>query len=635
MRLSLGLFDSHFLLAVGLIMIIIVATLSSLYLASKRLKHQRSRLLLVTVANLTAAAAIMGLAFNLQINNTAAVTTYLITSGAQAEQVNDIDNAEVIYALNKPRISLDASLAQHSFVQLDSISQLFDLKPDIQNLQLIGSGLSKQQWQDLRLLLGDKLKTMNITFMPNQPVMGLVDIQWPKERVEGQFIQLNGRFIGNKAQPNAIYELSLIDPIGEVLQIERVKNQDSFNFNFAAKSVGQWIYQLQLKQTNRSSPVITEPVAVNVSSAPVVKVLIKQAAPTFETKQFSNWASGFNSKITVLTRISKNKDIRQNFNFTQQEMAELDNPLSKKSLDSFDLMLIDGRSLLALSENQTQALEAAVKSGLGLYIMLDQSLIDAWPSSALNTLSKLAIKPLNAASYAAIPQWQNSKIEQSIALVKAQLTIPAEEVLVTSHLQQPLVSNSRLGMGRVAISLINSTYGWQTSGLNSEYSHYWQHIMYSLARPQRQPYWLEPKLDQLQFVQQRYQSCVVANLSDKTLYHRVNKQKLPLLAVPTPLHSEQSCITTWLTSEGWQDLEIASDQNEGTPSGTSSIYAYRTTDWQAYQKSQNTQLSQQAIKNLTGGAVNQTTIKDLAKHWFWWCLVIACSVLWIERKIFS
>lgn len=635
MKFYLGVFETHMPLAIGLISIIVAVTLLSIYLAGKRLKQNKPRFVLVTLANITFAAAIMGLAFNLQINNSSTVTSYLITTGVQTEQLKNIDSSDTIYILGEPSSTAAGALAEHTTVRLDSVSQLFDLQPNIQNLKMIGSGLTNQQWQDLEVLSGDKVKAINMTFLPPKPTLGLVDVTWQKERVEGQFIQLSGQLIGHQDQPNAIYQLSLIDPIGEVVQVARLKAKEPFSFNFAAKSVGQWVYQLQLKKANESSPIATEPVAFNVLSAPVVKVLIKQAAPTFETKQFSNWVSTFNAKITVLTSISKNKDIRQNFNFTAQEIAELNTPLSKKSLDDFDLMLIDGRSLLVLSDEQKQALEAAVKSGLGLYIMLDQSLLEAWPSPSLNWLSKLAVAPLNTASYSAIPQWQNSKIEQSIALVKAKLSASPDDILVTSHLQQPLVTNTQLGMGRVAMSLINNTYGWQTAGLTSEYSHYWQHIIYQLSRPQSQLYWVEPSEVQLQFEQQRYQACVFADLNDKTLTHWANNQQQTFLAMRKPLHSEQFCGTTWLTSSGWQQFRASSSNNLDYQHLTSSIYVYNKTDWQAFKQAQNINLSQQKIANLAEIAVNQTLMEDLPKAWFWWCLVIVSSLIWIERKTFS
>lgn len=635
MRFSLGLFDSHILLGIGLIIAVMAVALLSIYLASKRLRQNKPRFILVVVANLFLAAAVVGLAANLQINTSKANTIYLITAGAQAEQLKDIDSSQVIYVLHKPSGTLAGALAKYPNIQLDSVSQLIDAQTNIQNIQIIGSGLSAQQWQDLEVLLEDRLSSSNITHLPAEPILGLVNVKWQKQSVEGQFIQLSGQLTGVEAQPNAIYELSLINPIGEEIQSLRLKAQEDFNFNFAAKIVGQWVYKLQLKQANQSPPIITEPVAFNVRPASLVKVLIKQASPSFETRQLTNWASEFNTKMTVLTQISKNKDIRQNFNFTAQELAELNTPLDKNALNNFDLLLIDGRSLLALSNEQMQDLEAAVKSGLGLYIMLDQSLIDAWQPPFLGWLPKIGIKPLNTATYSAIPQWQNSKIEQSIALVKAELSVLQGDIIVSSHLAQPLVSNTSLGMGQVAISLINRTYSWQTAGLSSEYSHYWQHILSHLSRQQTQPYWLEPSETQLEFVQQRYQACLIADLRDKSLTHSVNNQQQTLLAIPKAFQSEQSCVTTWLTLSGWHHLQVSTDKGNPNQSSTSSIYAYNQTDWQAYSQAQNVRLTQQKIAKLTGSTVNRTQYQDLPKAWFWWCLVIAGSLLWLERKTFS
>ena len=244
---------------------------------------------------------------------------------------------------------------------------------------------------------------------------------------------------------------------------------------------------------------------------------------------------------------------------------------------------------------------------------------------------------LELANYSSIPIWPNSNIEQAIPLVKAQITAD-DSFLVSNNEAQILVSQSKIGFGQVAVSLINSTYSWQTAGLSEQYSHYWQSVIHQLARPKQSPYWLKTKPDSLRLVNQRQQKCVMGATDSGVTIDNVNEQ--PLMLAQDLVQAEQQCLTIWPTKSGWHQLtwskntELADPQNAKQWALDSWLYAYTEQNWSVWQQTQNHHASQNIAQQHNTKLLEKQTTKSLDKIWFWGLLILSMSLLWLERKLF-
>jgi hypothetical protein len=380
-----------------------------------------------------------------------------------------------------------------------------------------------------------------------------------------------------------------------------------------------------------------EPIAFFVAKPTPLRMLIKQSAPSFETRQLKNWAAEFGSQISVLTQISQNKDIRQNINLNAVALQQITSPFTESALVNFDWLLIDGRALLALTVQQMSALHITIKNGLGLYIIADKALVKAWPVPSLNWLWDINIQPLAIANYSAVPNWPHSKIEQAMPLVKAMITSANGSSLVQTNHAQILVSHNKIGLGQVAVSLINATYGWQTSGLTEQYSHYWQSIIYALARPKQTPYWLNTQQDTLLLINQSVQKCLFGATASGVATHTQNQQ--PLILSRDILQTEQQCLTLWPTYEGWHKLAWSENtkslhaKNDRASLAVTWFYAYAEHDWSEWQQAQNHQVSRH-IAQQQNTKQFEPSIKSIDKSWFWGLLVLSMSLLWLERKLY-
>lgn len=686
MTFSLGLFSYYPVAAAVLVLLLLIGVAISSYFVSQRLKRKKIRLVAILIANAVAALAVMGLAFDIQITNKQASVSYLVTNGATPQQLSQIDTQQPIFimrsAINVKSVGNVGNVGNVKSVKsvksvknvknvkntmesisinnmldiatvIDIPSQVLSYQPSISNLHILGDGLSSAQWQDMQLLIGATFKDISFTFSTFEPRLGLINMQWPRELTVGQFIQIKGQ-LQDTSEPDTadtIYQLRLLDPIGQVVETTRLKASESFTLSFPAKSIGQWIYRLQLSKPDDNKLIANEPIAFLVTKPAPLRILIKQSAPSFETKQLKNWAAEFGSQISVLTQISQNKNIRQNINidtktseqvtesFTKSFTKSFTELFTQQALINFDWLVIDGRALLALTAQRTTALQTAIKNGLGVYIIADNELINAWPMPSPGWLLDINLQPLDVANYSAIPYWPHSEIEQAIPLVKASITAPSSLQLVQGKDAQILVSHSEMGLGQVAVSLINATYSWQTSGLTEQYSHYWQSVIYELARPKQSPYWQNTQPQSLALINQRLQKCLLgANDSAVITYHQNSET---LISTQDLLQTEQRCFVMWPVNEGWHKLTMNQSPTLIDALNTKELwvskwfYTYTEQDWQVWQQTIKHQVSQNVAQQQNLAVVVKKSERSLDKVWTWGMLVLAMSLLWLERKLFQ
>lgn len=639
MIFSLGEFAAYPLMALVLLVLLLSTLGASAYLALLRLKKHPIRLLLVWLSSAVASLCIIALAIDIQLSTNDQPSSVLITEGVSLEQLNTLNDEQNTFILEPVNESLRSHKVMQEGVVIQDPVQIFNQATPLQALHILGSGLSEQQWQHLNTLVPpETLEAININFSPKQITLGLVDISFQKTLAVGEFLEVTGRLQRDTVNSNetTIFDLALLNPIGEVLTTQRIRAGESFNLSSPVKTQGQWLYRLQL--TNPSNQLLLdEPLALSVAASTPLRVFVKQSAPSFETRQFSNWASQYGTKLLIATEISKNKDIQQAINFNDDEKASLTEPFNLGALQSFDLIILDGRSVLALSTEQIQTLSSSVQQGLGVLILVDSELAAGWPLKHIEWLDELSITPLDIASYSNIPSWPNSSIEEALDINKAVISSSSQQVLVTGNGDQSLVVKQDMGLGSIGLSLISTSYSWQTSGKRSEYSHYWQYLLSQLARPNQSLQWLPEDTKQVNFEHAAFKQCLLGDVDSVTYKSLANSQKTQeSQLINGLLQTNKHCLTLWSSNSGWLRLQ-ASEVFHSKQSKTSTVdtysYIYPKENWQALRQSQSITATEHALSNHHYIA-SSDHYKNLNKFWLWSVLVLALSILWVERKLF-
>ncbi|KXI28624.1 hypothetical protein [Paraglaciecola hydrolytica] len=624
---------------------LILCTGVSIYLASKRLSDQPKRLVLVIALNILASIAVVGLISDIKLNKTQLSQAWLFTTGslplsAENQQKLEEQADAKLFVLDDV-----AALAAEDFSSAHVISepaQLFDWLPTLQHLTVIGDGLSQTQWQALR----SNNPELKIDFIPSTQLSGLVNMRWNKQLQQGEFLEISGQLHIAAQDKNSadLYELNLIDPMGSILAKQHLRSNETFKFKAQPPTTGNWLYQLSLSSKDHDgAALIQENLAVTVQKAKAIKLLIYQSAPSFETRQLREWAGSFANPVTVITQISKNKHLTQHFNFVGQAQTQSE-PLTQDKLSQFDLVVMDGRALSLISQPKWIALKQAVQLGLGLLLLADQTLPTALLQHDQQLASKINLSPIAGQGEAqnVVPHWPNSQIEQAIQAQALQLITEPGTNLVMGDQQQGLVSKLNMGLGKIGVSLLNNTHQWQTSGLATQYSSYWQYLFKSFAANRHSAIWLPQSAEDLLLLNQASAACVLSQTTNPLvqLQNSNNSAALKLYLVADTLQQGRYCASYWPQHLGWQQLNLVSNESDSQSqteiSPQQNQYVYAENDWQAWQQQQKHQASAYQAK-LSNSFAQPQPIEHrspLSKLWFWLLWLVCCSVLWVERKTF-
>lgn len=610
------------------------------------------------------------------------------------------------------------------------------------SLQVYGDGLTQTQWQVLstvKVVNADKDEQesaqankqgyvsthsqsqdnqvapydVKFSFFASKAIMGLSHLHWSRQVILGQPLTVSGQ-LQQADEDNRQFQLSLIHN-NNVLDTMVITGNGVFSLTATSKIAGLFNYQLLLRElpTNLSPQElqyqgsvsstkavankslldtasvmeISENIAFSVVMGNKPRVLIKQSAPSFETRRLKQWLSQAGSSVHVISQISKNKwaqqkvntehSVEENSEQSSEQDSEKSNQLSETLLTNYDVLIIDSRMLLALNEQEVTALYNAVNRGLGLLINADATLLKI-DNSHFTTLHKLLslfeLGPANDSLQQVIAQWPgkpavaadqvitpqaavisiNGKSDAALFLTTAELganttansTVKFSaksagsvniESLVQSMLGQTLVAKKSLGAGSVVISALNQTYPWALQANTAFYSHYWQYILSKTSRSDSEPRWLLPMASLLTQVNHYQDICLLSSLA--------TVQAKQMILTPYPLEQNKQCGRFVAKQAGWFEFQALSKQR--VLLAKQARYFYDEKDFLAWQQSNKHLVSKRW--SLGSLALELTEYKDgmvehnvqanamkfyqaINKSYLWLLMFITLSLLWLERK---
>ena len=574
--------------------------------------------------------------------------TVLITPGVTQQQIESLNfnNIKEVYLLiddneinDSAFKAVDLKSLPKGVITIKAIEQLPIDQQQMANLSIYGNGLTHQQ---LNLL-----ENSSIDFYPSPKFLGLIEGSWQKELVLGQPFIVEGAYQqGEQNEPSTlakhnIVEIALFDPFDKKVASERVKADEKFTLQTQIKTQGNFVYTL--KVINNLEQVISqEHVAVSVKKDPLVKLLIRQSSPSFETRQLKNLLTEQGAMVVVQTQISKEKTISQKLNVRDNKSVINANNFDLALLAQFDLLVIDGRGLLGLSEHEVSVLIAAIEKGLGLYVMVDSSLIAALSknlsaessndigSKAINTLLKgFSLSGADLKTHKEVQQlfWVNGSTMSPLKIMLATLNVEQGEVLVKGNQQQVIVATKQKVMGNIALSLFNQSYSLTRQEQALVYSQLWQYLIAKISRNNQQSYWLPQTKNTLNRTNVQSLQCAIATQSSVNVGQGVSSPQLYLSANIAEKH--KVCGYIWPEQKGWMALELNDAKNQLLDHRW--LYSYSYQDWATWQQS----LTHKATKKAMSYAVAKSAINTstpINKTVLWLLLFMGCTLLWLDHK---
>lgn len=623
--------------AVALSAVLVLCLIITIWLVSKRIgTEQYLRLFGVCLLNLLATLSLLGWILGINVLRDQIQSVNLITKGADLELTkNGIHSNADSFVFGPGDIPAKHLPDLHHINTLDQLQQEV---PGAQQLNVFGDGLNEEQWQEVERVYGQD-NPLAINFVPSKRHFGLINMRWTKQLVQGQFQQISGRLQHHQGASDTLYTLSLLDPSGQVVVEQNLRPEQHFTLSFAPKALGFWLYQITLSEASSPDVIVSEQIAMEVQNRGMPRLLVKQSAPSFETRHLKNWASRFGAKLTVMTQISQDKHISQHVNLVNEKLPKDYDPFTSEDLERYDLVIMDGRALTTMASEQVGKLQTAISKGLGLLILADPSLMTYFQSNEAGWLAPISLqesdfgKPGNSA----IPHWNNSKVEQAIPIVNLSLFSPQHNILAKSEEGRILIANNNRGLGSVAVSLIKHSYQWQIEGQQSTYSHYWQYLLAELSRNRLQNRWLKEAPDKIVVAGQSIRRCFIAK-EDHRLTKFSNQLTLDYTLIPYDdgIVAHQSCVRVWPQTTGWKRLDFGTEGNgsENSQIMTQGQYVYAKGNWQAWQQKLAHQATEKRARRQLE-AQPKMTHQPIPSIWFWATLTFSLSLLWIERKLYQ
>ena len=641
-------------LLIPLVFMLFVCGVVSLGLVINRLWLRKVRLLVVIGLNIAAWLLLVAILSPVTLRDNEPPAVVLVTHSEvplSEASFNDIASDASVWFTQRAWLSLSQTqwfnrLPMFRPKVVREPEDMIWAEPTLQHLVVIGDGMTMQQWQRFKQRKGSNDPAISVTLKKGSAVTGLVSMRWQRQLNRGQWQRVSGvlqvapaEAIGNLQQ--TIYHVYLKDPAGQVVAQQAVRDGETFELLVNVKTEGLWQYQLALAKASDDITVVEENLAFEVTRPSLAKLLIRQSAPSFETRHVKNWAVEQGAQVTVETQISKNSYISQHANYPQEDRsdektAQVDSFDTLSTLDQYDLLIIDARGLMKLSQHQQDNLAVAVKRGLGVLVIGDSTLFTE--NNLPGVLNQFRISHGSTIeSDQSLLSWQFDQAGEPLNVIAADIPASSGFSLVKGAEGRVIVPGIHWGLGKVAISLTNQTYQWRTAGQRQLYSRYWQFLFESLARQSLAPYLLPVENDHLNIARQPLPRCFSVNenlysrLADYALrYEGAEGKPVALIPLVDEVNQNMACGVIYPASSGWQRITLSA--NEETLSH--SLYVYNESDWPAWQQ-QRKHSAGKRMQNAMQAGLTQTYWTEISLWPLWWGLLLMCSLLWIERKFWT
>ena len=373
------------------------------------------------------------------------------------------------------------------------------------------------------------------------------------------------------------------------------------------------------------------------------KIIVFQSSPSFEIKQLQNWAAENGAQMMIQTKISKDRYITRLTNLEGMNQRNF----SLELLQQFQLMVVDGRALMEFNSTQMSILESALNNGLGLIVIADQSLTEANTQSQLpEWLNPLALKA-NSESRELVPYWSDNldgftaPVESFIPIMAAEFSAAENsslnyqtKTLVQASNGWPIVKSTRVGLGKVAVSLIRNSHYWVTSGDKTSYSHYWQNLISQIASPMRNKFKLASESEP-RFVFEKNTICIQSSSPVESITLRsvenFDKEQEIYLADSSTIPN-QYCGVFWPEYAGWYQVTYYDELNSESSQNWLSVYSLDS--WSAFQQTTKTRdtlrFQQRQSQSVVDG--KKTVYQPINPWFFWWIFIISAGLIWVENK---
>lgn len=600
------------------------------------------RVLLVSF-HLMALAAIAGLVLQpkYSTDENLELSLLIFSSLSTEQEIKSVDYLLISETNNsKDNIKLE-NIAENKLIHHPQ--QIILRHPEISKLIVSGDGLERSSWKDF--------PNIEVDYVIPPLVDGIINPSWNSTLTIGEELVFTGQF---QSRSKEHFLAILVDPAGEVVASESIVDGKSFRLLAKPKILGQHQYLLRILDEKKLQ-VVSEIISVSIIQDKNSRILVLQSSPSFEIKQLQNWASENGSEIVIRSRVSKDIFITRSTNSQLKNKRRLRN-INKETFDQFDLIIIDGRELMALNKNVNKDLLLSIENGLGLLVLADQSLVDSSTENWPEILNGFAIKKQTKLTSAVpIIIRQNlsksllgeafvSQLAESIESAAEDSVEASIEDVVRNTTGGTLVAVKKKMLGHVSLSIIKESNQLITRGEKEYFAQIWSEIIARTSRIANQQRIVVDDSQAVLFEKKRLKLCHQASNIDEQKIKLLSQGDLQILSVDSELitielqkdlfFAHRRCGYFWPLTSNWYKVVI-DDSSVASIPVQGDLFIFKTTQWLAHQQKLkiDATLEKQKAYYKTGHA--KSYYRSFNNWLFWWMFVLSATLIWLERKYFS
>ncbi|MBO9662025.1 hypothetical protein [Dokdonella sp.] len=388
---------------------------------------------------------------------------------------------------------------------------------DARRLRIVGGGLPPRDRDAARGLVA--------AFEAAPLPRGLVEFDAPSAVRAGSVWRLGGRVEGV-----ADGRVELRDPSGAVVATQALDAGGRFELQASAKSEGAALFALNvIDREGARVDAVAVPLAAR-AGAPL-KVLLLAGAPDPELKYLRRWAA--DAGLALDSRIGLSEGVA---------LTEGAPKLDRDALQTADLAIVDERAWAALDAAAKQALNAAVRDGLGLLLRVTGPV----PEPVAADWAGLGYR-VRAGEPAVAAKLDRAfaPADTGLAFARASLEVEAKDAasLLRADDGAILAWVGNRGSGRVALWLLADSYRLSLAGAGAAFGTLWSDAFGAVARPRETS---EPTLPSAMRVDERAVLCGVA---DDAAVENEAGVRTDLL-----VDAADRCAAYWPEAPGWHAL---------------------------------------------------------------------------------
>ncbi len=551
------------------------------------------------------------------------VGALLITPGAEAKTLKDLRDSlnfgDFAFSIDESRnwrtIFPDLKSAP------DAASIVRDF-PEITTLHIAGHGLKSY---DL-----DAFDQIRIIPVLSAAPEGIYPTFSRKTLTQGEKLRVRGRVVNPKKTTSYL----MLSDYGGVVDSAKISPDSLSFFGLEArpKEKGNVLYSLTW--INEAGDTLQhERLGVAIEMSPSLNFLVVESSPKFETRFLKKFLLDKGHNLAVRSAISKERFRTEFFGLKEKTLDRL----TAKHFGEFDLLIVDGVSLKALSRREKNALKNAVSNqGLGMLVLTDATTLShkRGVDPSLDFFLPFTFEKIPEVDERQIkPRWLGGANGTTSPLPAPPFFLadqPGAQPIMTDKNGRSISLAKRAGFGKIGVSLISETFRWALEGETERHADFWSKLISELVRTKNEDV-IRLSNQDLALVHEPVQVTLFSsqNVNPRLWLEKMDEENVVLATAQSKTGDVRWEATLWPRKTGWHVLKSGNG-------GELAFYVHDKSAWQtlaAAEKRAATHRFANRNKSHESLPLAKTETREVPKIWFFLIFIFSMAWLWAERKM--